>query len=400
MGLNTNLNLIHANFFFVDVVGLSDPKMSVKTQAKKIEVLNKCMSDCDAYKSTPTDSMLVLPSGDGMAIGFLQGPELPLQLAMQLQKKLSNYNRSKIPSEIIQVRIGLHSGNVFIVNDIQGNKNVWGPGIILARRVMDFGDNGHILLSPRLAEDLRELSDYYRQIIKPVHDCTIKHNQTMLIYSAYGDGFGNPKHPTKGAQQRSKMGEEIIKRQRTTLYPFVEVDLGIKDPKKMLVHYKRTYEIKNITDEPIYHVLHGIATDVEKYSLNDLNVKVYDENNIDLKISSISVDLPTQKEFTTQFNQPILKNEKGRYYVLEYDVEEPEKYFENALLVDCNKIVLKMKYPVCDSIKKPTLYEIDQEKEEKNKCEIQPTIRDNGESQVARWSKTNVVKGQTFRIEW
>ena len=400
MVIQTSLNLIHANFFFVDVVGLSDPTMSTKTQIKKIEVLNKSIAECEAFKSTPKDTMLVLPTGDGMAIGFLQGPELPLQLAIQLQQKLAKYNKSKIPSEIIRVRTGLHSGNCFIVKDIQGNKNVWGPGVILARRVMDFGDDWHILLSPRMAEDLRELSDEYRQMIKPVHDFTIKHGQTMLIYSVHGKGFGNPKHPTKGAALRSKMGEEIVKRQKTTLYSFIEVYLTIKDSKTMLVNHKRTYEIKNISDEPIYTVLHGIATDVEKQSLSDLKVRVYDESNRDLKISSINVDEPTQKEFTTNFNVPIMKDDTSRYYILEYEVEEPERYFENAFLIDCKKLVLKVEYPANGTIKEPIFYEINQETEEKKKSKILPAIRKNGDNYLARWAKADITKGQTFRIEW
>ena len=399
MTLNTNLNLIHAHFFYVDVVGLSDPNMSTKTQIKKIEVLNKSVRECQVFNSTPKDSMLVLPSGDGMSIGFLQGPELPLKLAIQLQQKLAAYNKSKIPSEIIQVRIGLHSGNVFVVNDVQNNKNIWGPGIILARRVMDFGDEGHILLTPRLAEDLRELSDEYKMMIKPVHDFIIKHNQTMLVYSAYGKGFGNPKHPTKGTSLRSKMGEEFLKLQKTTLYPFLEVVLTIKDPKKMLVHHKRIYEIKNKSNEPIKTVLHGIASDIEKNSLTDLKVRVYDENNRDLRISSISVDTPTQKEFTTDFNTPIMKNEDGRYYILEYEVEEPERYFENAFLIDCSKFVLKINYPNRSGIK-PTVFEINQETEEKTLSKVQPTMRKDYDVYVSRWARNNIVKGQTFRIEW
>ena len=400
MVINTNLSLIHANFFFVDIVGLSDPSMSTKTQIKKIETLNKCISECEAFKSTPIDVMLVLPTGDGMLIGFLQGPELPLQLAIQLQQKLVAHNKGKIPSEIVRVRIGLHSGNVFIVNDILGNKNIWGPGAILARRVMDFGDDWHILLSPKMAEDLRELSDEYRQIIKPVHDFTIKHSQTMLIYSAYGKGFGNPKHPTKGEAMRSRMGQEIVKRQKTTLYPFMEVFLTIKNPKTMLVHHKRTYEIENISDDPIYTVLHGIATDVEKHSLSDLKVRVYDENNREMKISSISVDEPTQKEFTTNFNVPIMKNEEGRYYIIEYEVEEPERYFENAFLIDSKKLVIKMEYPANNSIKEPIFYELNQETEEKKISKAKPTIRKNGDTYLIRWAKEGITKGQTFRIEW
>jgi hypothetical protein len=398
--LKTTLNLIHANFFFVDIVGLSDPDMSTKTQIKKIEALNKSIADCDAFKSTPEDLLLVLPTGDGMAVGFLQGPELPLRLAIQLQQKLAEYNKAKIPSEIVQVRIGLHNGNVFVVNDIQGNKNIWGPGLIIARRVMDFGDENHILLSNTLAENLHELSDEYQQIIKPVHDFALKHGKTMLLYSAYGNGFGNSKHPTKGAVQRSKIGEEFLQKSKTTLYPFVEIEITIKDPKTSLVHYKRTYEVKNISIDPIYHVLHGIATDVEKHSVNDLNLRVYDENNRDLKISSINVDEPFQKEFTTLFNQPILKDEPGRYYIIEYEVEEPERYFENAFLINCQKLVLKLEHPVDDSIKEPVLYEVNQETEEKKKSEIEPVIRGNGRTNVIHWARENITKGQTFRVEW
>ncbi len=179
--------------------------------------LNGCISECAAYRMTPKEMLLLLPTGDGMCLGFLQGPELPLSLSIELHKKLAEYNKSKIPSETVRVRIGLHSGNCFIVNDIQGNRNIWGPGIILARRVMDFGDDGHILMSSTLAESLRELPDEYREIIKPVHDFVLKHGTTMLIYSVYGDGFGNKTHPTKGEAVRSKYGEEIARMQKTSV---------------------------------------------------------------------------------------------------------------------------------------------------------------------------------------
>jgi len=192
---------------------------------------------------------------------------------------------------------------------------------------MDFGDDGHILMSPSLSEDLRELSDEYKKIIKPVHDFMIKHGKTILVYSAYGEGFGNPKHPSKGETQRSKYGEEIIKMQRTTTYPNVEIQLTLMEPEKMLIQHKRMYDIVNISDEPIRHVLHGIATDVEKYSVNDLNIDVVDESGREMKISSINVDHPTTKEFTTEFNSPVTKEDKGRQYTLRYEVEEPERYF-------------------------------------------------------------------------
>ena len=161
----------------------------------------------------------------------------------------------------------------------------------------------------------------------------------MLIYSAYGKDFGNPRPPTKGSYQRSKLNSDIIKSRKTTLYPLIEVEMYIKDSKSMLTHYKRIYEIQNISDNPINEVLHGIATDTEK-SFSELNIKIYDENNKPLKISSINVDKPYQKEFTSIFSRPIIKGEKGprRYFVLEYEVEESEGYFENYFGINCRNL--------------------------------------------------------------
>jgi hypothetical protein len=400
MDFTASLKLIHANFFFVDIVGLSDTSMSTKTQIKKIEVLNKCISECHAFKSVPTESLLMLPTGDGCCLGFLQGPELPLLLAVELHQKLNQYNKSKIPSETVRVRIGLHNGNCFIVNDVLGNRNTWGPGIIYARRVMDFGDDGHILMSPSMAEDLRSLSDEYRGIIKPVHDVVLKHGTTMLLYSVYGDGFGNNKHPEKGASIRSKYGEEILRLQKTTLYPSIVLELTVLDPEKMLVQHKRTYEVVNTSKEPIKNVLHGIAMDVEVPDINDLNIEVYDEKHRECKITSINVDKPDSKEFTTEFSEPITKEDAGKKYTLQYEVQEPERYFENAFLIDCQKFTMSFKYPNNAGIKRPQLLEINQETEESIPSTIVPNISDTDTEEIIRWEIEDIPKGKTYRIDW
>jgi len=391
--------LIHAHFFFVDIVGLSDPYMSTKTQIKKIGILNQCISETEVFQVTPKDMMIVLPTGDGMCIGFYQGPELPLHLAIELQEKLEKYNKGLIPSETVRIRIGLHSGNCFIVKDIKGQDNVWGPGIILARRVMDFGDQNHILMSPSLAEDLRELSDEYRKYIKPVHDFVIKHGKSILVYSVYGEGFGNPNHPKKGEAQRSKYGEEIIQMQKTTTYSTVYIKLSLLDPETMLVQHKRTYDIENISNEPIKHVLHGIATDVEKISINDLNVETLDEAGREMKISSINVDMPTCKEFTTQFNTPIVKGEKDRQYTLIYEVEEPERYFENAFMIDVNNLVFHFQYPKSFDCS-PKMYNVNQETEEKTLAKQQLEFETVGNYIVAKYERHENIKGETMRLEW
>jgi hypothetical protein len=344
------------------------------------------------------DSLIVLPTGDGMAIGFFQSPELPLNLAIELHRKIGLYNKAKIPTEALRLRIGIHSGPVFVVNDVLENKNVWGPGIIIARRIMDIGNDGHILLSSRVAEDLRELSDEYKKIIKPLHDYTLKHGQRILIYSAYGSDFGNPNMPIGKTYQRSKMKKEIIKLRRTTIYPYLEVNVTVKDSNIMKLKYKRLYEIENISDEPIYQVLHGIATDIPK-TFEELNIKVYDNENQNLIISSISVDKPFQKEFTTVFNRPILKEEKGKFYVLEYEVEEPDKYFENAFLVDCHEFIINFDYPV--TMMPPIVYDVSLESHEKKYCDKQPVVIEiNGGRATARWKRMNIFQGQSFRFEW
>ena len=192
--------VVNVNFFFIDIVSLSNPLLSVKKQMEKIAVLNKMIGSCDAYCRSPKDKKIILPTGDGMAIGFLLNSELPFQLSVQLHHKLRMYNRGKPNEDMIGVRIGLGSGPVFVVSDVRDNQNVWGPGIILARRVMDIGDNFHILLADRIAEELIALKDEYRRAIRPLTNVKIKHGQIIKLYSAFSNEFGNPESPSKIAE--------------------------------------------------------------------------------------------------------------------------------------------------------------------------------------------------------
>lgn len=190
--------VIDASFFFIDVVGLSDPALSVRRQIEKIEALNDMIGHCEIFKKT--SDKRVLPTGDGMAIGFMLSPESPLQLGIELHQALKKYNShtSKEDGSFLDVRIGLASGSVFIVNDVNSNQNIWGPGIIFARRVMDVGDGGHILLAGPLAESLLTLDDKYRSIINLLGDYQVKHGQIVKIYSAYSSNeFGNPATPVR-----------------------------------------------------------------------------------------------------------------------------------------------------------------------------------------------------------
>jgi hypothetical protein len=387
--------LTYAYFFFTDIVGLSDPRIPTKRQIKKIEGLTNLITSCEAFKNTEPGLMLYLPTGDGMAIGFLSGPELPLMLAVELHKKLRAYNMGKFPEEILRIRIGINDGPVYIVRGMSGSNNLWGPGILLARSIMDMGDDDHILLSPQTAEVLRELPEF-KDLIKPVHDYKMKDGNSVLIYSVYGDGVGNPHRPKKGLYQRRMMKKYVEKIKDTITYKKIEVTLTITDPKAMLIHYKKLYNIENISNEPLQNVLHNITTHVRK-SFGDMSLRISDESGRELRITSINLDTPFQKEFTTMFNTPILKGEKTRSYTLEYEAEEPKRYFE-SYAANCSKYTVSLIYP-SNTHFKPAVYDV--KKGKKAKSKTQPTIRklENGIAR-ASWNKSNITEGQTFRLEW
>jgi KaiC/GvpD/RAD55 family RecA-like ATPase len=194
-GIGIPTEPINANFFFIDIVGLSDPLLSVNKQREKIETLNSLILSCEAFKID--DKKIILPTGDGMVVGFPLNPESPLQLAMQLHRELRKYNYEKINEDSIIVRIGLSTGPVFTVNDIKNNQNYWGPGIILARRVMDIGNEWHILIADNLAETLIGLKEEYKRTINLIGNYRIKHGQKIRLYSLYSNEFGNSELPIR-----------------------------------------------------------------------------------------------------------------------------------------------------------------------------------------------------------
>ena len=189
-------SVINANFFFIDIVGLSSPSLSVRKQIEKIEFLNNFVISSEIFRKNKDKK--VLPTGDGMAIGFTSNPEAPLELSIQLHNKLRRHNIGKDKESSLAVRIGIATGPVFIVNDANNNQNIWGPGIIFARRVMDIGDDNHILIDGGLAHSLITLDDKYKEIIHYIGDYQIKHGQIIKLYSAYRENiFGNIYMPVK-----------------------------------------------------------------------------------------------------------------------------------------------------------------------------------------------------------
>ena len=392
-------NLIHASFFFTDIVGLSDPKMSTITQSSKIEILNKSIENCSTYKNTPREKIIVLPTGDGMVIGFLNGVKQPVKLAIELHKKLRDYNDTKEEIGKVHIRVGCHVGNVFTVDDLHKNKNYWGPGLILSRRVMDLGNKDHILITSTMADSLFELSEDYKEIIHPLHDYEIKHEQVMFVYSVHGEGFGNPSKPimkthvTENNSIRSNPGQKPISCRN------VEFRLLLKNHVTNLVQHERRYDLINASDEPIYEVTNGIITHVGK-NFHELDAQIIDERQRELKISGISADMPHRKEFTIKLNSPVFKGDKNKGYTLKYAVEEPECVHENLFLINSERLVYNFIYRKETLPISPKLFVIGGNNREKKLLEISST-QISGNIVYIQWVKEDgIMEKDLIRIEW
>jgi len=388
-------NLVHAAFFFTDIVGLSNPTMSVDTQTTKIRVLNKIIKDCKTFKNE--SQKLILPTGDGMAIGFVSGLTQPLELAIEFQEKLEQYNKNKSEFDKVRVRIGCHVGNVFLVEDILGNMTFWGPGIILAHRVMDIGDAWHILMTASMAESLIELSEEYKKILHPLHDYEIKHEQKILVYSAHGENFGNAKLPSKGLIEKSLIKEYSEEMNNKFFFKEITFELRLDDLDKQTIHHERYHRLINNSEEPIYEILTGIATSVEK-TFRELNIEVVDEIGQELKIVSINVDTPNRKEFTIKLNRPIFINEVDRGFIIKHTSEAPERYFENVFLFNAKNFSMEFSFPTNSKIKTPKLYL--KHNEQKTTLDPSPDIKRGLYTQILWTIENGISKNDSIRLEW
>src|SRR5215472_17156584 len=124
-----------------------------------------------------------------MALVFYKSPEEPAQCAVEISRALKDNAR-------LQVRMGIHSGPVSDVPDVNERTNVAGASVNVAQRVMDCGDAGHILLSRHVAEDLAEY-ERWRPFLHDIGIFEVKHRVRVSVTNLYSDEVGNPKLPSK-----------------------------------------------------------------------------------------------------------------------------------------------------------------------------------------------------------
>jgi len=199
----TAVRLAIGHVLFIDVVGYS--KLSIGEQSELLGVLNEVVREAGEFRSAEAEDRLMrLPTGDGMALVFRDSPEQPVRCALEISQALKNYPK-------LQVRMGIHSGPVNEVADVNERENIAGAGINIAQRVMDCGDAGHILLSKHVAEDLQHYLEW-RPHLHDVGQCEVKHEEVISIVNLYTKEFGNPRPP-----RLKRVAIEVRRRRRNAL---------------------------------------------------------------------------------------------------------------------------------------------------------------------------------------
>ena len=194
--IKKEIELEIAHVLFIDIVGYS--KLLIDEQRDYSHTLNEVVRETDSFRAADAAGKLTrLPTGDGMALVFATTPDAPVSCALQISKALRSYPE-------LRVRMGIHSGPVSGITDVNDRSNVAGAGINLAQRVMDCGDAGHILLSKHVADDLEQ----YRQWRSQLHDlgeCEVKHDVRVHVVNLYTDELGNRELPEKFQQAKATL---------------------------------------------------------------------------------------------------------------------------------------------------------------------------------------------------
>src|SRR5438552_3792890 len=180
---------------FIDIVGYS--KLLINEQSEQIQTLRKIVRGTEQFRLAEAEGKLVrLPTGDGGALVFRNSLEAPVLCALEISKELKNHPE-------LHVRMGIHSGPVNEVTDLNEQANLAGAGINIAQRVMDCGDAGHILVSKRVADDLEHYPQW-RSLLHELGECEVKHGLRISILNLYNADIGNPEMPEKLRQAKGQ----------------------------------------------------------------------------------------------------------------------------------------------------------------------------------------------------
>jgi class 3 adenylate cyclase len=177
-----------AHVLFMDIVSYS--LLPIDHQRDVIQQLQRLVRDLpEVQRALESNELICLPTGDGMALVFSGDPTAPLRCARRMALEMKENAR-------FELRMGVHSGPVYRLADVNTNKNVAGGGINFAQRVMDCGDGGHILVSKSVAETLLQLSNW-KASLHDLGEHEVKHGVLVHLFNVFTEEFGNSKIPTR-----------------------------------------------------------------------------------------------------------------------------------------------------------------------------------------------------------
>jgi TolB-like protein/Tfp pilus assembly protein PilF/class 3 adenylate cyclase len=173
---------------FIDIVGYS--KLLINEQSEQLRTLKEIVRGTEQFRLAEAEGKLLrLPTGDGGALVFRTSPEAPVKCAIEISKALKSHPE-------LCVRMGIHSGPVNEITDLNEQANIAGAGINIAQRVMDCGDAGHILVSRHAAEDLEQYPRW-RAYLHDLGECEVKHGVRIGIANLCDSEVGNALLPKK-----------------------------------------------------------------------------------------------------------------------------------------------------------------------------------------------------------
>src|SRR5215469_3595384 len=211
----SKLRLEIAHVLFIDIVGYS--KLRTNEQSAQIEKLREIVRGTEQFRTAEAEGKLLrLPTGDGGALAFRNNPEAPVLCAEEIAKALKSHPE-------IQVRMGIHSGPVNEVTDLNEQANIAGAGINVAQRMMDCGDAGHILVSKHAAEDLEQY-DQWQPYLHDLGECEGKHGERLHVVNLYNNEIGNSAVPSKfrrNATAGTTLSPAAVNRRRYSIVAMV-----------------------------------------------------------------------------------------------------------------------------------------------------------------------------------
>ena len=185
---SSDVKLEIGHVLFIDLVGYS--KLLINEQSEQMQKLRGIVRGTEQFRLAEAEGKLLrLPTGDGGALVFRTGLEAPVLCALEISKEVKKHPE-------LGVRMGIHSGPVNEITDLNEQANIAGAGINIAQRIMDCGDAGHILLSRHVAEDLEQYRQW-RPYLRDLGECEVKHGVRVHAVNFYTDELGNSEVPEK-----------------------------------------------------------------------------------------------------------------------------------------------------------------------------------------------------------